>query len=217
MQGQQLNGVHNFDEPTAAILANLKSKMPPPATVQHKLDYDKLLEGIQKWPECTTTSPSGRHLGIYKSLGKHVLKKDKNTNNDNESDSTVEVGIRQGRDILYAIFNIMLLAICHEYPLQRWRTVWTLFIEKELGNPNLDRLHCIMIFEADWQLMLKWHLSYGFLPKTKEAGTLSYKQGGGRKGRSAIDQAAQQIVETEIIHLRQQTTIYTSTSGNASI
>jgi len=64
-----------------------------------------------------------------------------------------------------------------------------------------------MIFEADWQLLLKWHSSYGFLLKTEAAGTLGYLQGGGRKGRSAINQAAQQIVETEIIHLHQQTAI----------
>jgi len=64
-----------------------------------------------------------------------------------------------------------------------------------------------MIFEADWQLLLKWHSSYGFLPKTEAAGTLVYAQGGGRKGRSAIDQAAQQIIETEVIHLRQDTAI----------
>jgi len=64
-----------------------------------------------------------------------------------------------------------------------------------------------MIFKADWQLLLKWHLSYGFLPKTKEAGTLVYAQGGSHKGRSAIDQATQQIVETEITHLHQQTAI----------
>jgi len=82
-----------------------------------------------------------------------------------------------------------------------------LFIEKELGNPHLDQLRCIMIFKADWQLMLKWHSSYGFLPKTEEARTLVYAQGGGRKGHSAIDQAAQQIVETKITHLRQQTAI----------
>jgi len=85
--------------------------------------------------------------------------------------------------------------------------VWTIFIEKELGNPHLDRLRCIMIFEANWQLLLKWYSSYGFLPKTEEAGTLVYEQGGGCKGRSAIDQAAQQIIKTEVIHLRQTTAI----------
>jgi len=64
-----------------------------------------------------------------------------------------------------------------------------------------------MIFEADWQLLLKWHLLYGFLPKTEEVGTLIYMQVSSRKGCSAIDQAAQQIVETEITHLCQQTAI----------
>ncbi len=98
----------------------------------------------------------------------------------------------------------MSIAIHHAYPLQRWRTVWTIFIEKELGNPDIDRLRCIMIFEADWQLLLKWHLSYSFLPRTEKAGMLTYAQGGGRKGRSAIDQAVQHVVENEIVHLRQQ-------------
>jgi len=85
--------------------------------------------------------------------------------------------------------------------------MWTLFIEKEMGNPDLAQLPCIMLFEADWQLLLKWYSSYGFLPKTEQAGTLVHEQGGGRKGRSAIDQATQQIIETEVIHLNQASTI----------
>jgi len=72
-----------------------------------------------------------------------------------------------------------------------------------MGNPDLDRLRCIMLFEADWQLLLKWYSSYGFLPKTEKTGMLIHEQGGGCKGRSAIDQATQQIIETEITHLNQ--------------
>jgi len=102
------------------------------------------------------------------------------------------------------IFDIMSITLRHSYPLKRWRTVWTIFIKKEIGNPDIDRLRCIMIFEADWQLLLKSQSSHGFLPKTEEAGTLVHAQGGGQKGRSAIDQATQQIVETEIIHLNQE-------------
>jgi len=60
-----------------------------------------------------------------------------------------------------------------------------------------------MIFKADWQLLLKWHSSYGFLPKMESNGTLVNAQGGGRKGRSFIDQATQHILETEITHLQQ--------------
>jgi len=103
------------------------------------------------------------------------------------------------------IFDIMSLTLRHTYTLNRWKTIWTLFIEKELGNPDLDRLRCIMIFEADWQLLLKWHSSYGFLPKSETANTLSPVQGGGCKGGSAIDQATQQIIETDLIKLNQRT------------
>jgi len=64
-----------------------------------------------------------------------------------------------------------------------------------------------MLFEANWQLILKWHSSHGFLPKTEKAGTLVNEQGRGQKGRSAIDQATQQIIETEITHFNQVSTI----------
>jgi len=64
-----------------------------------------------------------------------------------------------------------------------------------------------MIFEADWQLLLKWHSSYGFLPKSELAHALTPVQGGGRKGCSTIDQATQQIIEMEVTNLNQQTAI----------
>jgi len=34
----------------------------------HNLTFDDMVAGFQKWPEWTSTSPSGRHLGIYKSF-----------------------------------------------------------------------------------------------------------------------------------------------------
>jgi len=78
-----------------------------------------------------------------------------------------------------------------------------MFIEKDLGNPDLNLLQCIMIFKADWQLLLKWHSSYGFLPKSEQANALTPAQGGGRKGCSTINQATQQVVKTKIIQLNQ--------------
>jgi len=61
-----------------------------------------------------------------------------------------------------------------------------------------------MIFEVDWQLLLKWHSSYGFLPKSEQAQALTLAQGGGHKGRSAIDQATQQVIKMELNKLNQQ-------------
>jgi len=197
--GQSFDTIYHFDEPTTAILKNLKRKTPALSTQNPKLNYSKLLEGIKRWPERTTTSPSGRHLGIYKTLAKHVVKKDK----DKAPIQEPTDGLTQGQDIIFLVFDLMSITLKHTYPLERWRKVWTIFIEKEIGNPDLNRLHCLMLFEADWQLILKWHSSYGFLPCTEAAGMLTVEQGGGRKGCSAIDQATQQIVETELIHLNQ--------------
>jgi len=189
-----------IDEATRALLANMRDKTKNDDDRQHPLIYDELQKGIKKWPEKTTTSPSGRHLGIYKSLQKHVLSKEAL---EALSPSQSAAPLKQGRDVLFLIFDIMALTLRHTYTLNRWKTVWTLFIEKELGNPDLNRLRCIMLFEADWQLLLKWHSSYGFLAKSETANTLTPVQGGGRKGRSAIDQATQQVIETELIKLNQ--------------
>jgi len=79
-----------------------------------------------------------------------------------------------------------------------------MFIEKDPGNLDLQCLWCLMIFEVDWQLLLKWHSSYGFLPKAEQAKTLTPNQGGGRKGRSAIDQALQQVAKIKITKLEQK-------------
>jgi len=83
----------------------------------------------------------------------------------------------------------MSLALQHTYTLNHWKTVWTVFIEKDPGNPDINFLRCIMIFEADWQLLLKWQSAYGFLLKSKANNTLTLVQGGSCKGCSAIDQA----------------------------
>ncbi len=188
-----------LDEATQALLNHLKSKQTNQETI-HPLVYKDLQNGIKKWPEKTTTSPSGRHLGIYKSLQRHVLSKDELDSLLLEEASCL---LKQGCDILYLVFDIMSIALKHNYTLEQWKTVWTMFIEKELGNPDLNRLRCIMIFEADWQLLLKWHSAYGFLPKSKQQEMLTPLQGSSRKGRSAIDQVTQQIVETELIQLTQ--------------
>jgi len=192
---------YNFDKQTMAILKNLKKKINPDDTAPHSLNYELLMNGIKKWPEKTTTSPSGQHLGIYKMLQKHIVQQKKSDKADNNPETTAT--LTQGHDVLFLIFDIMTIALKHTYPLQRWRNIWTMFIEKEAGNPDINHLRCIMLFEADWQLLLKWYSSYGFLPATEHAGALANEQGGSRKGRSTINQATQQIVETKSIHLKQ--------------
>jgi len=71
----------------------------------------------------------------------------------------------------------------HTYTLNQWKMVWTMFIEKDF-NSDLNQLWCIMILKADWQLFLKWHLAYGFLPKSKSNHMLMPLQGGSHKDKA---------------------------------
>jgi len=55
-----------IDEYTKDLLCHLKTKIPPTENPANPLDTEDLIQGFKWWPERTTTSPSGRHLGIYK-------------------------------------------------------------------------------------------------------------------------------------------------------
>jgi len=77
-----------------------------------------------------------------------------------------------------------------------------MFIKKELGNPDRYKLCCLMIFEADWQLLLKWHSFYGFLPvEAEQTRMLTPNQGSGDKGQSTIDQALLPVAESKLTAL----------------
>ncbi len=184
------------DEHTKALLRHLKSKTHPLETPSHPLDQEKLIQGFKKWPERTTTSPSGRHLGIYKSLAKHFpppkeKQKEQNTPEDNHP-------IQGGNDVLKLIIWMMELAVTHTHTYDRWKTIWTLLLEKEKGNPQIDRLRTIHLYEADYNLLLKWFSSQGFILTSENAQRINESQGGGRPGRSAIDLAITKVLSYEI-------------------
>ena len=100
-----------IDKYTKAFLQHLKSKMTPNKSHSHPMDPKLLIQGFKKWPERTTTSPLGRHLGIYKSLAKHfpLPKDDSNTTpKDNHP-------LQSRNDILKLLIWMMQLAITHTH------------------------------------------------------------------------------------------------------
>jgi len=102
-----------LDNATKLLLTHLKRKMKDKEQL-HPLVYEELQNGIKKWLEKPTTSPSGQHLGIYKSLQCHVLTKE-----EEEALPPEEAicPLKQGCDILFLIFDIMSLALKHTYTL----------------------------------------------------------------------------------------------------
>jgi len=57
-----------IDDYTASLLRHQQYCTPANIPKFQEMPYDNLMQGFRKWKECTSTSPSGHHLGIYKAL-----------------------------------------------------------------------------------------------------------------------------------------------------
>jgi len=95
-----------------------------------------LIQGFKIWPERTSTSPSGRHPGIYKSLAKHFpLPKDKTEENPQPKPLNP---LQSGNDMLKLNIMMMELAVIHTHTYNQWKTIWTLLLKKDPGDPKID-------------------------------------------------------------------------------
>jgi len=174
----------DLDEATQLLLKNQQSKLQPDENPDHPLESEKLMNGYHKWPECTTTSPSGRHLGIYKSL----LKDFPPTNLPPDYQPWTH-----GLDIMHMLFQLLQLVVKHTHIYSRWQVIWNMYLEKDPGNPHIDRLCALHLIEADLNLKFKWYSSQGFLKRSEKAQWLNDSQYGGRPGRSTIDLACKKM------------------------
>jgi len=89
------------------LLEHRYNKLPQLRAADHNLDFDSLMKGFQKWPERTATSPSGRHLGVYKSLLK-----------DQHHEKQGEPITTKGIDIMREIFWLLVLALKHTHTFE---------------------------------------------------------------------------------------------------
>ena len=79
-------------------------------------------DGYKKWKDKTSTSPSNRHLGHYKSLvaANKTSEKDQNT--------------ASSETIWKIITTLINASITLSTPLTRWQKVESIMFEKEKGN-----------------------------------------------------------------------------------
>jgi len=80
-------------------------------------------------------------------------------------------------------------------------TIWNLFIKKNLGNPQMDRLRTLHIIEANYNLLLKWFGPQGILKLAKTHQQLTDNQGGSCKGQSTINLACKKVCMFELNQL----------------
>ena len=164
------------------LLSHLKRKVQP---TRSTLSLSDLVSRFRKWKEATTTSPSRRHLGHYKSLLPPI--------NYNLQDY---MQTPEGR-----IMNVhlALLNFCARtgYSLQRWSNIITTMIPKESNNYKIHRLRVIHIYEADLTALFSiW--SRRMILASTSSNTLNPGSYGARPGRTSTDPPFISLLQNEI-------------------
>ena len=150
------------------------------------------------WKESTTTSPSGRHLGWYKTLYTNI-----STCEETEIEGEVSIATKQ-EAISSLILSVVNYCIRHTHILNRWKKIVNIMIFKEQSNYKIHRLRVIHIYEADFNLLLavKWRQ----LLRMADAHDLIHEgQYGGRPGCEAQSLTLLEELKYDLSYLTRRT------------
>jgi hypothetical protein len=169
--------------PQVRAMLDAMEKPPNIPQVSSRITYTDLLRGFQKWREATSTSPSGRHLGMYRSF----------------LSSIAELGpdSPMGEHLLDLLADLLDVTVNVGYSMKRWHSVHTTMFEKDPGSPKLHRLRVIHLLEADYNLVLKIIFARRMVWNAEDHRALGDSQAGSRPGRCAIDVALQKALTYE--------------------
>jgi hypothetical protein len=166
--------IKTLEEATIQVLEMLSSGKKC-IDIEEKISFEEFKKGLEKWKERTTTSPSGRHLGHYKLLLRLPV----------YIDDKKQVNISE--HLLFLYYQVATLASKLGETLNRWTIVSTCMIEKIMGNPRIDKLRVIHLFEADYNLLLKIVWARKGVWNAHCSEVLNKGQAGSRPGKRAID------------------------------
>ena len=141
-----------------AIPHTVQEVDPIPITISS----DDFKKGILQWKESTTTSPSGRHLGHYKAIVQDVM-------------------------LLESISTFMDIAITRGISISRWQQAVNVLIEKDVGDPKINRLRIIHLFEADYNLFLKLTWGSRLVRRAVKMKLLNDGQHGSTPGKTTME------------------------------
>jgi hypothetical protein len=130
--------------------------------ISKEITLEEYHRRIKRWKEKTSTSPSGRHLGVYRSLLNHP-------SISADMVSMLNVVARTG--IIPS----------------RWCRAVSVLLEKDPGAPNINRLRVIHLFEADYNLFLKIFWAKRLVQRGESTGQFGEAQQGSRPRRKAND------------------------------
>ena len=132
------------------------------ADIPTSISDEDILYGFKGWKESTSTSPSGRHLGHYKSLIQHPI-------------------------LLKCFSQFMNIVVHRGIAIPRWCQATNVMIEKDSGQPRINRLRIIHLFEADFNFFLKLQWGHRLVRHAVSLDLLHDSQHGSVPRRTALD------------------------------
>ncbi|KAI2513930.1 hypothetical protein MHU86_314 [Fragilaria crotonensis] len=135
---------------------------------------EQYINSVKTWKESTSTSPSGRHLGHYRTA---IL----------------------DLDVAALHTDLLNLPITNGFAPDRWTHSVTPLIEKDAGRPYLTRLRVIHLFEADYNLFLKIIYGRRMVKNAEQAQALNDQQHGSRPRRMTTDALFLARLEKDLI------------------
>jgi hypothetical protein len=142
--------------------------------ISSTISDDDFRKTVKNWKESTSTSPSGRHLGHYKTA---IL----------------------DDDITQLHVDMLNLPIQLGFAPERWTHSVTPMIEKDEGKPFLTRLRVIHLFEADYNLFLKILFGKRMVSNGERCHALNDQQHGSRPRRMTMDALFLARLEKDLI------------------
>jgi hypothetical protein len=166
---------------TTTVLEILRERLDDPTPKwSDELTFDQFISAFLHWRESTSTSPSGRHLGLYRALitayidasgefseladanithqdttmladDDHSDNSDAATNASSDYTCTTQ---EQAESILRVIYGLASTAARMGFYLHRWTQVVNVMIYKKNGVIELDKLRVMHLFEADFNLLV---------------------------------------------------------------
>ena len=163
LEGEIPQEWHQDDEALKAFLASfaIPDKVKQAGEITTEISAEDVLYGFKNWRETTTTSPSGQHLGHYQSLIQNPV-------------------------LLSCFVKLMNIAIQNGIAIHRWSRAINVMIEKDIGQPKMNRPRIIHLFEADLNLFLKLQWGFRLVRRALDFGLLHDGQHGSIPRRTAL-------------------------------
>ena len=195
-----LNGTYipleDLDPTTKTLIKNLRRKCDELPNAD--INEDELRSAFKKWKESTSSSPSGRHLGHMKTLTTKLTDKEKKTWPDDTAKT---------HEIFHIIYQMIMICHARTYPLRRWLTCYNMLIQKIIGNMKIHKQRVIHLQECDWQAILKITTARKTIRHAEQKNALHIDQGGGTPGKSSIDPAIFNVMESDYCNMRLQPSV----------